>query len=243
MIRRYYKVKYQAVFQRYEKKYLIRQSMYEQILRELSPYMQRDQYGLHTITSLYCDTDDYALIRASLQKPVFKEKLRLRCYGQPAMEDEVYLELKKKFNGVVYKRRISLPLYDAEEYLQGTGSIRDRGQIAEEIEWFVSRYRPSPKLLLAYDRIALYGTDDPQLRITFDQNVRWRDHDLNLSRGSYGTPLMPGGDILMEIKAFAAVPLWLSGILSVNRLYPTSFSKYGTWYQDCYLRGEGRRYA
>lgn len=186
---------------------------------------------------------NYDLIRASLQKPVYKEKLWLRCYGQPAMEDDVYLELKKRLNGVVYKRRLSLPLHEAEEYLQGECSLRGRGQIAEEIEWFVSRYRPAPKLLLAYDRVALYGEDDPQLRITFDQNVRWRNHDLNMSHGSHGNLLIPGGDVLMEIKAFAAIPLWLSSILSDNKLYPISFSKYGTWYQDYYLQRECRRYA
>jgi hypothetical protein len=142
---------------------------------------------------------------------------------------------------VIYKRRISLPLCEAEDFLLCHGHIRERSQIAEEIEWFVARHRPSPKLLLSCDRVAMRGKDDPGLRVTFDQNILWRRENLYLAEGSYGAPLLPEGRAIMEIKAQGPFPLWLSALLSKNKLYPCPFSKYGSWYQTHYLRkGVGR---
>ncbi|MDL2234590.1 polyphosphate polymerase domain-containing protein [Christensenellaceae bacterium OttesenSCG-928-L17] len=220
----------QYVFERFEKKYVLTASQYNRLLAALSPHMQGDCYGLHTISSIYFDTADYAVIRHSLDKPDFKQKLRLRSYGTPQSGDPVYLELKKKYNGVVFKRRIALPLREAQLYVNGGEIATGNNQIFREIDWYYHTVRPEAKVFLSYDRSAYFGKDDPELRMTFDQNIRWRDYHLDLGRGSYGQPLIGADQRLMEIKTSRALPYWLSVLLSELRIYPTSFSKYGTVY-------------
>lgn len=218
-------------FQRVEKKYLISRETYCDFLKETEKYIQLDEFGLHTICNIYFDTEHYDLIRTSIEKPVYKEKLRLRSYGIPGENDEVYLELKKKWKGIVYKRRISLTLKEAEDYLE-RGIIPDKKeQIFNEIDYFVHFYHPEPKLYLAYDRRAYYGLEDQEIRITFDENIRSREEDLELEDGDYGEKLMEDDMILMELKVPGAVPIWLSEIMSRLHIYPTSFSKYGNVYK------------
>lgn len=224
-----------AVFERHEKKYQLDAARKEQFLSALLAHMTPDEYGVHTICSLYCDTEDYRIIRASREKPAYKEKLRLRSYGVPDEDSKVFLELKKKVDGVVYKRRISLCHWEAEEYLShgvepaSLESFRQR-QIFAEIDWFCRRHQPEGRILIACDRLALYGKEDPSLRVTFDFNIRWRGCDLSLTQGDYGAPLLPAGDSLMEIKTGHAMPLWLTELLTRFSLYPQSFSKVGTAY-------------
>jgi len=224
------KVRTSMVFERHEKKYLLSDDKCQQLLERLEPYMKRDQYGLHTICSLYLDSDDFILARRSMDKPKYKEKLRMRSYGLPKPDTTVYLELKKKLKGVTYKRRIPMPFADAERYLLNNEAPEQRSQIMQEIDYVISQYNPSPKILLFYERIALYGLEDEDLRITFDRNIRWRAHDLSLSKGDEGELLLPPELRLMEIKISDAFPLWLSKLLSELKIYPTSFSKYCTAY-------------
>lgn len=226
----------QSNFKRYEKKYLISLEQYLQIISALAPYMCQDDYGRHTICSLYLDTNQYELIRASIEKPVYKEKLRLRSYGVPGPESQVFLELKKKYQGVVYKRRISMTLKEAQAYLQKGLSPKTSSQILKEIDWFLSRYHTVPKLLIAYERQAFAGIEDPNLRVTFDQNIRFRDQDLDLADGDWGQPLLKSGDVLMEIKIPGAMPLWLSHLLTAQKVYPVSFSKCGVCYKAYLIR-------
>lgn len=237
--------KYQSVFERYEKKYRMSRFQWELLMERLEPYFNQDNYGMHTICNLYYDTEDYQLIRTSLDKPKYKEKLRLRSYGIPGQNDRVFLELKKKFAGVVYKRRVSLPLTIVEDFLNSDeisrelmyrqGSLADLSgadrQILLEIDWFLKRYQPSAKVFLAYDRVAFYGKENPKLRITFDQRIRWRERQLDLSRGDWGQFVIDPREVLMEIKIPGAMPVWLSAILAELAIFPASFSKYGTCYQ------------
>jgi len=116
------------------------------------------------------------------------------------------------------------------------GGTPGEEQIAKEVDWFIKRYHPVPKLLLAYDREALKSPREAGLRITFDRNIRWRDKDFQMSRGSHGTPLMPDDTVLMEIKAYGNLPIWLANLLAAEKIYPSSFSKYGAWYETVYLR-------
>ena len=224
---------YQSTFERHEKKYLLDEAQYQTLRLALADRMQADEYGLHTIYSLYYDTPDYRLIRTSLRRPTYKEKLRLRSYGVPGREDTVYVELKKKYRGVVYKRRVGMPLWQAREWLAGQGRPENFGQIHREIDYFLAFYQPQPAVLLAYDRIALAGREDPALRITFDRAIRWRTQPIDLGCRAPFSPLPMQGDYLMEVKVPGAFPVWMSRLLSTHDIFPTSFSKYGSWYARC----------
>ncbi|MDR2932836.1 MAG: polyphosphate polymerase domain-containing protein [Oscillospiraceae bacterium] len=229
------KIRAGMTFQRHEKKYLVPPNRLSSLLDALDAYMRPDEYGLHTISSLYYDTADFTLIRKSLDKPAFKQKLRLRSYGVPGETDTVYLELKKKLSGVTYKRRMAMPLWRARDYMDHAAippESRANRQTFGEIDWFVKREPLAPKTLLSYDRIALYGKNDRDFRMTLDANIRWRDHNLDLGMGDYGRSLCGPGMRLLEIKTMGALPLWLCDILSELELYPQSFSKYGTVYTE-----------
>lgn len=222
---------YQDVFKRYEKKYLINSQQLNQLKLLLAPYMKEDSYGTHTIGNLYYDTDSYELIRTSIDQPVYKEKLRLRCYGIPKADGQVFIEIKKKFKGVVYKRRIQMALFEANQCLSTGQYSGPPSQILQEIQWFNQRYRLAPKVYIAYERTAYFGLEDNQLRITFDQNVRFREQALDLSLGTFGRPLMAPDQVLMEIKIPGVMPLWLSQLLTRLEIFPSSFSKYGNCYK------------
>ena len=222
----------QRCFQRYEKKYLLHPEQYQKIRAGLAPYMEADEHGRYTICNLYYDTPDFQLIRASLDKPVYKEKLRMRSYGVPADGDSVFVELKKKYKGVVYKRRTVLEAGEALDYLAGRCSPRAKDQICREIDWFLGRYHPVPQVFIAYDREALAGLEDRVLRVTFDIDLRWRDTALDLRSGDGGERITSRDQILMEIKIPGSAPVWLSRLLSENSVFPTSFSKYGVCYRE-----------
>lgn len=221
----------QNVFRRYEKKYLLSKCQFDSLMEELEPFMQIDQYGLHTICNIYYDTEQYDLIRTSIEKPVYKEKFRVRSYGVPKEDDPVFLEIKKKYKGVVYKRRVSMPLQTAKEYLIKQEMGNNDSQIMKEISYFMKFYQPVPKVYIAYDRIAMFGKQDPNQRITFDTNIRSRVTDLDLDKGDYGQLLLDKEQYLMEVKILGAIPLWLSQIFTKLEIYPTSFSKYGNVYK------------
>ena len=221
----------QLTFERVEKKYLLTPAQLDALAPLLHRYMQIDQYGRHTICNVYYDTPDYRLIRTSLQKPVYKEKLRLRSYGVPGPGDTVFVELKKKYRGVVYKRRTALELTTAERWLAGAGPAPE-GQIAREIDYFQSLYRTGPAVFLAYDRAAMFGRQDPDLRLTLDENIRWRTDALALSAGDRGSPLSVQGLYLMEVKLPGVMPLWLAHGLAQAGAAPVSFSKYGCCYRE-----------
>lgn len=225
----------QLTFERIEKKYLLTPAQLAALWQVLETRMEVDAYGRHTICNLYYDTGDYRLIRASLAKPRYKEKLRLRSYGVPAADGSVFVELKKKYEGVVYKRRTELPLAQAEGWLAGT--LNPPGsQIRREIDYFLAYYRPGPKVFLAYDRVALFGREDPALRLTLDANIRWRTAPLTLGAGDYGAPLSVQGMYLMEVKLPGAMPLWLARALAALEIAPVSFSKYGCCYKEILCR-------
>jgi hypothetical protein len=224
--------KVQCSFERVEEKYMLTRAQYETILRGIGPYMQSDQFASYAICNLYYDTDDYQLIRASLDKPVYKEKLRMRSYGVPGDHDEVFVELKKKFDGVVYKRRVVLEADEAVRYIHDDVPPRERDQICREIDFFMRSYRPKPKVFISYDREAYAGIELPDLRLTFDTNLRWRDTELDLRCGNFGSPLLGPDQILMEVKIPGSAPVWLARLLSEAGAFPTSFSKYGAYYKQ-----------
>lgn len=226
------------VFSRVEHKYIIDNDTYKNIRNQLKDYMYEDGFsedgGFYTICNIYYDTETDELIRKSLEKPVYKEKLRLRSYGRAEPDTNVFLEIKKKFKGVVNKRRTALKLYEAyefaETYIQPEYKSYMNKQVLNELEYFMNYYRTVPKVFLAYDRAALFCKDNPELRITFDTNIRSRRDNLRLDASDDGEPLMDKDKWLMEIKVINAYPIWLVDILNSNGLFKTSFSKYGTEY-------------
>ncbi|MBQ9521844.1 MAG: polyphosphate polymerase domain-containing protein [Oscillospiraceae bacterium] len=220
----------QCSFQRYEKKYLLTPAQYEAVRAGMQSYMTPDAYSKYTICNVYYDTDDFRLIRTSLEKPVYKEKLRVRSYGTVNDAGRVFVELKKKFDGVVYKRRVVMEAADAVAYLAGR-EPGDDTQIFREIDWFMHSYQPAPKVFIAYDREAFAGTGNPDLRVTFDTRLRGRTEHVDLRSGDYGQSILGGNQILMEIKIPGAAPLWLARLLSDNHIVSTSFSKYGAYYK------------
>ena len=219
-------------FERYEKKYLLSREQYEKLFRALEGRIVPDQYHKSTVCSLYYDTDDYALIRRSIDAPVYKEKLRLRSYAVPDADGEVFIELKKKFQGMVYKCRFAMRAREAAAYLAGEAPAPENSQMTRELDWFLHSNRVSPKVYIACDRTAWVAKEQSELRITFDENLRWRTTDLDLTSGSAGAPLIEPGEVLMEIKIPGTSPMWLARLLSDQGIFPQSFSKYGTCYKN-----------
>ncbi|MCF0130550.1 MAG: polyphosphate polymerase domain-containing protein [Pseudobutyrivibrio sp.] len=230
-------IKVQKVFNRYEKKYLLSKEQYESLKTSLDSFMCEDEYGLHTIRNVYFDTDTDELIRTSIEGPKYKEKFRIRCYGKPTDDSMCFLEIKKKYKGLVNKRRVALPMNEAKDYINHGISPNNQGQIFSEIDYLIDKYGIYPKRYIAYDRLALYGKDDPEFRVTFDINIRSRVHNLTLFDDSETELLIPDGMRLMEVKISDAMPIWFARLLSENEIYPISFSKYGSFYKRQIMEG------
>lgn len=223
---------YQSVFQRYEIKYMLTQAQKQKILGAMEPYMALDSYGRTSIRNIYFDTDSYRLIRRSIEKPVYKEKLRIRSYSQANPESAVFVELKKKYGDLVCKRRLSLPEAQAMDWIRGDASLVPHGQIGAEIDYFRKYYRTlRPAAFLSYEREAFYSKHGDDFRVTFDDHILCRQDNISLEAEVGGTPLLEAGMVLMEIKTPRAIPLWMSRILTEEHIYKTSFSKYGTAYE------------
>ena len=221
----------QHTFRRIEKKYVLTEETAARVLERLLPRMDEDQYGQHTIRNVYYDTPDYALIRHSIQKPVYKEKFRLRGYSTPGDEGITFAELKKKYKGVVYKRRVVGSEQDIDHLLRGGWLEEEDAQTQREIHWFLNAYRPLPQVFIAYERDAFFCREDPLLRVTFDRHIRWREDNLTLSDGDDGALVLPNDPVIMEVKIADAAPLWLARLFSELGIFPTGFSKYGACYQ------------
>ena len=252
---------YQKVFKRYEIKYMITIEQMQRILATMAPYMTQDRFGHATIRNIYFDTDDYVLARHSIVKPDFKEKIRIRSYSKAREKSEVFVELKRKFDKVVYKRRVGLTEKQAMDWTcrrltpgmtgastaasenEDTGSLKAHtaisavnGQLGSEIEYFLDYYGElRPAVFLSYDREAFKMKDGTDFRVTFDSNILARDYDLSLESDVYGTNVLDRGKVLMELKCSGGIPMWMTDVLSREHIYKTSFSKYGKAYTQMIL--------
>ncbi|MBQ6184159.1 MAG: polyphosphate polymerase domain-containing protein [Clostridia bacterium] len=222
-----------SVFERVEKKYIISSSQYDSLMQMIPELFAPDIYPESDICSVYYDTPDHLLIRRSLDKPVYKEKLRIRSYDVPSGDSPVFVELKKKLLGTVYKRRISLKYSDAMEFLNSGGKCKENlTQIEKEISYCFDLYRSlQPAMFISYHRKSFVGINDYGLRITFDNNVLSRTTELELAKGIWGDEVLAEGHYIMEIKTLNSMPLRLAEALDKNRIFPGSFSKYGTAYR------------
>lgn len=223
---------YQRVFKRHELKYMLTIEQKEALVQALEPYMSLDSYGRTTIRNVYFDTDNYRLIRHSIEKPTYKEKLRLRSYKQASPDSTVFVELKKKYKGIVYKRRVPLLEKDAINWICDGNACTEKTQITDEIDYFLDYYgNLHPTIFLSYEREAFYSKDGSDFRVTFDDRILCRQSDLSLESDVGGDSILKDGLVLMEIKCSGGIPLWMTKILSENHIFKTSFSKYGTAYQ------------
>lgn len=234
-------MKLKKVFQRKETKYLLTHGQFEPFFQELTKQMEVDEFGKHTILSLYFDTKDFQFIQKSMEKPKYKEKFRVRSYGVPQEDCLVFLEIKKKVKGIVYKRRLPIPYSEYCQWL-ATGKFTTNGasQIAQEITWLFSRHADlQPKTLIAYDRLSLFGKEEEDFRVTFDQNIRYRTQELVLEKGSNGELVAPEIDVLMEVKALGAYPIWFVELLNNYGVRKGSFSKYAeTFKRHLFVRNK-----
>ena len=237
----------QTTFKRYEVKYMLTRGQRDYLMEAMRGHMALDRFGRHTIRNIYFDTDSFRLVRDSIEKPLYKEKLRVRSYQKADADSAVFVELKKKYDHVVYKRRLILPHRAAMDALEGSRPLPADSQIAREIEAFRAFYGPSlrPAMLLCYEREAYAPTDGVDFRLTLDENIRWRTDAIDLSAPATGTPVLPPDNVLMELKSPGGYPLWMVRFLSENRIYKISFSKYGTAYQQLMAAEKegGIRYA
>ena len=225
-------MEYQNVFKRYELKYIITKEQKEKLIKAMEPHMALDEYGRTVIRNIYYDTDNYRLIRKSIEGPAYKEKLRIRSYNKAKPKSTVFVELKKKYQSVVYKRRLPLSEISAMNWVAGEASCEEESQISKEIDYFLSYYENlHPVVFLSYEREAYYSLDGGDFRVTFDDTILCRQEDISLESDVWGTPLLEDGKVLMEIKCSAGIPLWMLNILSEEHIYKTSFSKYGTAYR------------
>ncbi len=225
--------KHQLVFKRREIKFLLSESQRASLEEVLAARMVPDEHGASTVRNVYYDTATALLARRSAEHPAYKEKVRTRCYGTPHPFDPVFVELKKKSDGIVYKRRCELPASDAAELLAGRG--RPRTQIERELDWTCRRYEGlRATAYLAYDRVAYFEQGNRDLRVTFDQNVRVRWDDVRLTGPDAGARVLDDGLSILEVKTSQALPIWLVRYLEGIGARKTSFSKYGRAWE---LRG------
>lgn len=222
----------QTVFKRKEIKYLITTEQYDSFLRDVMPFIKKDKYFDTAVSSIYFDTNTDVLIRRSIEKPsVYKEKLRLRFYGEPTDCTIAFAEIKKKYKGIVYKRRVVLDREEAETFLLNGCLPKDGSQIVNEIDYMMRYYGGlMPKMAIYYKRKAYVGKENENLRITFDSDVLWRRDLLDLKHTIYGERLLNDGAVILEIKCVGAMPLWLTSVLHKHKIYPTGYSKYGRAY-------------
>lgn len=224
----------QEIFQRVEKKYILTKDQKDEFIKLVQDHLVDDEYGPSTICNIYYDNENNDLIRNSLDKPVYKEKVRLRSYNVPNKETTTFLEIKKKYDGIVYKRRITESLGNIEDHIENGEDLKCNKQILNEIDYCFKYYKLNPALFLAYDRVAYYDNQDKNFRVTFDTNIVARDYDLELEKGVYGEKYFDDGTYIMEVKCGGGLPFWFVSALEKVNAYPASFSKYGKVYSSNY---------
>ena len=217
----------QQIFRRKETKYLLTEQQVADLICLIEPNLKKDKYFKGTNCSIYFDSKNRYLAIHSLEKPLYKEKVRVRSYGVPNLNDTVFLEIKKKYNGIGNKRRIPIKLNDFYYYLE-TGELENSTKATKkELDVCINRYNLKPTLFLAYDRHSYCGKDDKSFRLTFDRNVRSREDNLRLEKGDHGEKYFDDNTVVMEVKALGAYPMFFVRALSQLKIYPASFSKYG----------------
>ena len=218
-------------FRRVEKKYIITKKQYLLLKEAIKDKMVEDEYGKSKICNIYFDTNQYDLISHSITKPIFKDKVRLRSYNLPQKNSTVYLEIKRKYDGVVSKRRTEIILEDFYQCHSIQNTKKEKSQIEKELDYYYKFYNLEPAMFLSYDRVAYYDKDNKDFRLTIDKNIVARNYDLYIEKGNYGTKILNKDTLIMEVKTLGATPIWFVKLLENFKIYPSSFSKYGEAYK------------
>jgi len=219
-----------TIIDRTEQKYFVSEDNYQKLMTLLKDELSKDIYFKERICNIYFDNDNYELISTSLDKPTYKEKVRIRSYNKPKEDSIVFLEIKKKYKGKGNKRRIELNYSEALNYIEkGIIPQNNNNQIMNEIDYIFKKYNLKPKISLTYDRLSYYLKKENSFRITFDHNIKYDNKELYLSNLENSNYLLKEGYI-MELKLQNGIPLWFSKVLNELQIYPTSFSKVGEAY-------------
>lgn len=225
-------------FKRKEQKYLLSDLQFEELLNKIKKYIKKDKYYESNICNIYFDTNNFDLIKNSIEKPLYKEKVRLRSYNVPNINDKVFFEIKKKYKGITNKRRIIISLKEFNDYYFNNKKPNCNSQIFKEIDYIMKNNNLKPAVFLAYNRLSYYSKDNKEFRLTFDKNLRFRILDLDLNMGDCGKKYFENDTYILEIKTLDSIPLWFTKILSDMKIYPISFSKYGNIYKKYLLKEE-----
>lgn len=221
-----------SVFKRYELKYVLSLDQYNELKEIMKNFMDEDEFGVSTINNVYFDTPSYLLIRNSIEKTGFKEKLRVRSYGTITKDSKVFIEMKRKCNGLVYKRRLAVPYEEGYNFLVNNKPLLIQNQISRELDYFVNHYNTLlPKMKIDYQREAFFGKEDRSFRITFDYNIKVNRTEFENEVQS----IIEDDQVLLEVKISKGYPQWLLDYLNHNHIYKTSFSKYGMAYKKIVL--------
>lgn len=237
-------------FKRYEKKYMLTDEQYENVRKGIEKHMELDAYcingKMYPVYNIYFDDDTSNVIRYSMSKPYFKDKLRIRSYKEfPKDHDFIFLELKKKIDGIVTKRRTELSLRDCKRYIN-TGDYPPEAetdyrlnQVLHEVDYFKQLYKVKPVIYLSYNRLAYFMVENKSFRVTFDKDILTRRHDLDFKLSNHGKELLQKNQTLMEIKIIGSIPMWCARLLSENGVFSRGFSKYGQEYKS-YVTAENK---
>lgn len=225
------------IFRRVEKKYILDKKQYNKLMLTINKYLEPDEYGKSTICNIYFDTNNYDLISHSIEKPYHKEKIRLRSYNVPDFKSKVYLEIKRKTDGIVGKRRIEMELLEFNNYMRNISLVKNKNmQIKKELDYYFKKYNLEKKMYISYDRDAYYDKNDKDFRVTIDSNILARQYNLDLDKGVYGINILDPEKYVMEIKTLGAIPIWFVKVLNEFKISPCGFSKYGEAYTQLVLK-------
>ncbi len=219
-------------FKRVEDKYIMTKKQAARFMELCSSHLKEDTYFRYTVRSVYFDSERSDLVIRSLMKPDYKMKLRLRSYCDPQGDTPVFLETKKEFEDIIYKRRIGLSYDEAIAYLDYGIPHHVKNNTADEIDYLLNYYNLSEKVMIAYDRECYASKTEDDVRITFDSNVRYRIDGFSMVLDGSEKRLTDEDTVVMEVKAMDRYPLWLTKTLSAMKLYRGSFSKYGKIYTE-----------
>ena len=226
-------------FSRYEFKFPVKYDDMDRMLDDLAPYVGQDEHtdenGYYTISSIYLDNDTWQCFYETINRDKYRQKVRLRVYGSVDNNSICFFELKAKFKGLVGKRRVKMRLGDAMTFIKECNAGHDpdintfecsNRQILKELKHIILTKSLKPTVVVSYERLALFSKDDPDLRITFDVNIRTRDTELDLTKGTGGDYVTSEDTAILEVKTSKNIPYWLVGILKKYNYKDQTFSKY-----------------